>query len=139
MSNGIDEAGLHITMDAYVKDAQVFTEESIRSLFVKLVDALSMKMLGEPHIYEVPTDEAILEKVRLTGQFMDEGGITGVAVISTSHMSIHCWPLQKFFSCDVFSCCNFDGAQAIGLIREHMGVSADNTISLNRRKPVPPT
>ena len=136
MSNGIAEAGLHITMDAYVADSKVFTEESIKSMFVKLVSALEMKMLDQPHIYEVPTDLAVLERVKTTGKFEDEGGITGFCVISTSHMSIHCWPLQRFFSLDAFSCKDFDSAKAIGIIREHMGIVADNVSSMNRRKPI---
>ena len=96
-------AGLHVIMDAYVSDADVFTKERIERLFTRLVEALDMKPLDKAQTYEVPVDPEILARVMQTGNFEDEGGITSVQVISTSHMSLHAWPLQKFFSLDVFS------------------------------------
>lgn len=38
-----DSAGLHVTMDAYVRDSKVFTRSMINELFEKLVAALDMK------------------------------------------------------------------------------------------------
>lgn len=131
-------AGLHLTMDGYVGDPAVFSKEKIEELFTKLTEALSMKMLGSPVIYEVPVDPEVLERCQRTGVFEDEGGITGVAVISTSHMSIHCWPLQKFFSLDAFSCKDFDSKVAISLIREFLGTSSDNISVMSRFRPEAP-
>lgn len=130
-----ESAGLHLIMDAYVSNGSIFTKETIQELFAKLVQALEMKMLAEPHIYEVSVDPEILKRVQETGNFEDEGGITGVVVISTSHMSIHCWPLQRFLSLDAFSCKNFDSNKAIQIIREHLKVISDNIVVHERRKP----
>jgi S-adenosylmethionine decarboxylase len=128
-------AGLHVIMDAYVSDADVFTKERIERLFTRLVEALDMKPLDKAQTYEVPVDPEILARVMQTGNFEDEGGITSVQVISTSHMSLHAWPLQKFFSLDVFSCKDFDSAKTIAIIREEMGVADDSTMILPRFKP----
>lgn len=33
-----------------------------------------------------------------------EGGITGVVIVSESHLTIHTWPERKFVNLDVFFC-----------------------------------
>ncbi len=66
-----ESAGLHLVMDAYVSNGDIFTKEAIQELFAKLVQALEMKMLAEPHIYEVPVDPEILKRVQKTGNFED--------------------------------------------------------------------
>jgi S-adenosylmethionine/arginine decarboxylase-like enzyme len=132
-----DSAGLHITMDAYVNNADVFTREQLESLFGKLITALEMKPLDKAMVYEVPCDPKVLERVKKTGQFEDEGGITSIQVISTSHLSLHAWPLQNFFSLDAFSCKDFNADLALSIIRETLGVQAEETFIIKRRKPNP--
>ena len=129
-------AGLHIVMDAYVRDSSVFTRENIETLFVKLTAALDMKALDKPMTYEVPVDPAVLARVKATGKFEDEGGITSFQVISTSHMSLHAWPLQSFLSLDAFSCKDFNADLALSIIRESLGVTHENTTVIQRRKPL---
>lgn len=130
-----ESAGLHVVMDAYVADASVFTREKLESLFTKLVAALDMKPLDKAAVYEVEVDPQVYERVQKTGKFEDEGGITSFQVISTSHMSLHAWPLQSFFSLDAFSCKDFDSNLALSIIRESLGVTDENTTVLARRKP----
>jgi S-adenosylmethionine/arginine decarboxylase-like enzyme len=130
-------AGLHITMDAYVDNPSVFTRERLEQLFGKLVSALEMTALDKAMVYEVPCDPKVLERVKKTGKFEDEGGITSIQVISTSHLSLHAWPLQSFFSLDAFSCKDFNSELALSIIRETLGVVAEETNVIKRRKPVP--
>ena len=61
---------------------------------------------GAPHLYEVETEIAKLG----VQPFEDEGGVTGVCVLSTSHCTIHTWPLRPFFVMDVYSCRDFEPA-----------------------------
>jgi len=129
-------AGLHLIADGYVENPSVFTRETIERLFSQVVSALDMKALDLPHIYEVPVDPEVLKRVQETGKFEDEGGITAVCVISTSHLSIHCWPLQSFFSLDVFSCKSFNSDVAFSIIREVLGVKQANVTVLQRRRPL---
>lgn len=35
-------------------------------------------------------------------------GVTGMVIITTSHLSIHTWPERHYFSFDCFSCNDFD-------------------------------
>jgi S-adenosylmethionine/arginine decarboxylase-like enzyme len=130
-------AGLHITMDAHVSDSSVFTRTKLEELFGKLIMALEMTPLDKAMVYEVPCDPKVLERVKKTGKFEDEGGITSIQVISTSHLSLHAWPLQNFFSLDSFSCKNFNADLALSIIRETLGVVAEETYIIQRRKPDP--
>jgi S-adenosylmethionine/arginine decarboxylase-like enzyme len=130
-----ESAGLHIVMDARVRDASVFTRDRLTSLFIKVVSALGMKPLDKVQVYEVPVDPVILARARQTGVFEDEGGISTIQVISTSHLSLHAWPLQKYFALDAFSCKDFDHELALSIIRETLGVHAENTLIIKRRKP----
>jgi S-adenosylmethionine decarboxylase len=81
----------------------------------ELVDLLGMRLLGAPHLYEVETEIAKLG----VEPFEDEGGVTGICVLSTSHCSIHTWPLRPFFVMDVYSCRDFDPA----LVEQHLSKS----------------
>jgi len=126
-----DSAGRHLIIDGYVKDAGVFTSDALTGLFHELVDALDMKILQGPTFLEVELDESKLS----SDVFQDEGGITGSAIISTSHVAIHCWPLRRFFSMDVFSCKEFDAGIALGLIQRKLGVTTSTVVNLDRMKP----
>jgi S-adenosylmethionine decarboxylase len=41
-------------------------------------------------------------------QFSDSGGVSGVAILAESHISIHTWPERDYAAIDVFMCgsCN---------------------------------
>lgn len=129
-------AGRHVVVDGFVRDAGVFSSEILTSLFHDVVKALDMTILKGPDFVEVPVDPEVLERVKLTGKFEDEGGITGTCIISTSHIAIHCWPLQNFFSMDVFSCKDFEHDKALTIIRDVLGVTEANVHVLNRLRPM---
>ena len=38
----------------------------------------------------------------------DEGGVTGVAVITESHCAVHTWPEERAVNVDMYSCKPFD-------------------------------
>jgi S-adenosylmethionine decarboxylase len=84
----------------------------VETMLGQLVDLLGMRLLGQPHLYEV---EAEIAKLGVE-PFEDEGGVTGVCVLSTSHCAIHTWPLRPFFVMDVFSCRDFEPA----LVEQHL-------------------
>ena len=86
--------------------------KTVESMLRELIDILGMRILGEPHMYEVETEIAKLG----VEPFEDEGGVTGVCVLSTSHCSIHTWPLRPYFVMDVYSCRDFDQT----LVEKHL-------------------
>jgi S-adenosylmethionine decarboxylase len=131
----MNSAGTHLIMDGFVADASSFEAGRLKSLFYGLTDALQMTMLREPEFIEVELDEAQLHETEDSGVFHDEGGITGFCIISTSHISIHCWPLRGFFSLDVFSCKDFDAERAAELIEKNLDVSRVRKVVIQREVP----
>ncbi len=81
-----------------------------------LVTRLGMQQLDKTHIYDVPV---AIEKLGRE-PFEDEGGVTGVVVLSTSHCSIHTWPARDkpFFVLDVYSCRDFDPGLVLTFLRD---------------------
>jgi S-adenosylmethionine decarboxylase len=127
-----NDAGLHLIIDGYVKDSSVFNSEKLTEIFKRLASALEMQIIMGPEFLEVELDPS-----KLTSDvFQDEGGITGMCVISTSHMSIHCWPLRKCFSMDVFSCKTFNAAKARTLIEELLSTERLSIVHVDRFFPV---
>lgn len=45
--------------------------------------------------------------------FGEDGGVTGVALLAESHISIHTWPEMNFVALDVFVCGSCDASLAI--------------------------
>lgn len=104
--------GRHIKVLGRGSASRLGDASRVESMMRELVDVLGMRLLGEPHMYEVETEIAKLG----VEPFEDEGGVTGVCVLSTSHCSIHTWPLRPFFVMDVYSCRDFDTK----LVEQHL-------------------
>jgi len=125
-------AGRHITLDASVRDAGVFSKTHLTGFFVGLCERLNMDIIYGPVFKDVDLDPAKLSAVEAGGPFQDEGGTTGIVVISTSHVAIHTWELRKFFQLDVFSCKDFDGEAALQFIYDDLGVNRASVCELVR-------
>src|SRR5256885_8987331 len=109
----------------HIKVLGIGAPEKLRSIagveqfLVDMIHALDMRCLGEPHTYEV---EEEIEKLGVE-PFEDEGGVTGVVVLSTSHCALHTWPLRSFFVMDVYSCRDFDARIVRRMLSERLGVT----------------
>lgn len=125
-------AGRHITVDATVIDPIVFSHDHLDKFFRGMCEVLNMEIIFGPVFKDVELDPAKLANVQAGGKFQDEGGTTGVVVISTSHISIHTWELRKFFQLDVFSCKDFDGKLALEYVRKHLGVTQEAVCEIVR-------
>ena len=60
--------------------------------------------------------EATLLHVHLH-QFSSSGGISGVAVLAESHISVHTWPERGFAAFDIFMCGKCDPENALPVLR----------------------
>lgn len=116
MANVID--GLHLIADGQVPERRIeeaFSKHGLTTLMLDLVKVLDMQLIFGPLFKKVK-----LEPKKLTGNvFQDEGGISGICMIGTSHISVHVWPLRRHFSMDVFSCKSFDEAKAKATLEKH--------------------
>ena len=50
--------------------------------------------------------------------FTPNGGVSGVAVLSESHISIHSWPEADYAALDVFMCGDAQPQNCVGVLRE---------------------
>lgn len=108
-------SGTHLIVDAYVADPASLSAEHITRVFEEVVQVLEMELLGEPVVRSVPVDPNHLE----TDQ--DEGGVSVIMPITTSHLAAHAWPLRSAIMLDIFSCKPFATDAAVRLIVERFG------------------
>ncbi len=64
-------------------------------------------------------------------RFNANGGISGVAVLAESHISIHTWPERGFAAFDIFMCGTCDPYKALPVLRRHF---EPETVQLSETK-----
>jgi S-adenosylmethionine decarboxylase len=87
-----------------------------------IIDLRNAKRLDDvPHI-----EQTLVEAVEAAGatllhihlhHFSPGGGVSGVAVLAESHISIHTWPEQAFAALDVFMCGRCDPHDTIPVLQ----------------------
>lgn len=98
--NGVRCAGAHLIVDLY--DAKKLDDiDHIESTLRACVDAAGATLL---HIH--------------LHHFEPNGGVSGVAVLAESHISIHTWPEADFAALDVFMCGNANPDACVPVLRE---------------------
>lgn len=129
MANEIN--GSLLVLDGVTTDPSCFNEANLTALMLDMASTLGMDIILGPIFKDVELDES-----KLTGDiFQDEGGISGFCMISTSHISIHCWPLRKEFLADVFSCRGFDATAAIAVAHKYLSIGMLRPLVVSRFPP----
>jgi S-adenosylmethionine decarboxylase len=64
-------------------------------------------------------------------------GVTGVVVITTSHLSIHTWPQRHYLSFDCYSCQDFDEQFVVAEIQRRFEPKTLRQSVLSRELPQP--
>jgi S-adenosylmethionine decarboxylase len=98
--NGLRYAGSHLIIDLW--EAKGLDErERIENALIDAVTAAGATLL---HIH--------LHK------FEDGGGISGVAVLAESHISVHTWPEMGYAAFDVFMCGDAEPRKALDVFKK---------------------
>lgn len=98
----------------------------VRHALESLVELLGMRTL-----YRLVFDVHV-RIAELGGEpFADEGGVTGIVVLSTSHLAIHTWPAQGAAQYDLYSCRPFDAEAAARHLGELMGATRCEVVDLS--------
>jgi S-adenosylmethionine decarboxylase len=95
------------------------SDKLVTGLVQASVRSAGMTLLGEPQLHRVELD---LRKMNRE-PFEDEGGISVLGCLSTSHVAIHTWPARGEFHMDLYSCREFDAQAIIQLVRGTLGAS----------------
>jgi S-adenosylmethionine decarboxylase len=87
---------------------------------------LLVDLWGAQNLTDAGAVEAILrEAIRAAGatllridlhSFDNSGGVTGIAILAESHMSIHTWPETGYAAIDIFVCGSCDAYKAIPVL-----------------------
>jgi S-adenosylmethionine decarboxylase len=97
--NGVRCAGVHLIIDLY--DAEGLSDiDRIDEALRKCVAAAGATLLIHLHHFE------------------PNGGVSGVAVLAESHISIHSWPEANYAALDVFMCGDAKPEACIPVLRE---------------------
>jgi S-adenosylmethionine decarboxylase len=99
------------------RNGKVFAGEH---LIIDLWDASRLDDLA--HIEAALTTAVTAAKATLLHihlhHFTPNGGVSGVAVLAESHISIHTWPERNYAALDVFMCGDSDPSKTIPVLRQ---------------------
>ena len=115
--------GLHLILDCKVAPESshlLVNTKHVDSVIRKLTNSLGMTLLQKPILYTFPS----------VGD--QESGITGTAIWAESHMTIHTWPELNYFSCDLYSCKEFNVQLAMKFLSEQFNVKSAGIVSVTR-------
>jgi spermidine synthase len=113
--------GRHVIVDAWaINEDGTINQDAARVLndpvalsaaLNELVTLVGMQILRPADVLHVELDPDLAEG----GD--DCGGVTGTVILTTSHGSIHTWPLRGQVSFDLFSCKDFDSKAVFDYLR----------------------
>lgn len=98
--DGLTFAGSHVLADLWGAE-RLDDEDFIELAMRAAIDACGATLL---HIH--------------LHRFGENGGISGVAVLAESHISVHTWPERGFAAFDVFMCGSCDPEKAVPVLKE---------------------
>jgi S-adenosylmethionine decarboxylase len=64
--------------------------------------------------------------------FGEKSGVTGVALLAESHISIHTWPEENFAALDIFMCGACDPRRALPVLRDAFAPAEMNVTEMRR-------
>jgi S-adenosylmethionine decarboxylase len=99
--NGLRYAGTHLIIDLW--DGEHFDDVGVIELALRRAVQAAGATLLHLHLHE----------------FTAGGGVSGVAVLAESHISIHTWPERGYAAIDVFMCGSAEPHKVVPVLR-HM-------------------
>ncbi len=108
--------GKHFIADLYGVDPKIIsTEENVRPIVEKVIAHTGLNKVNS-----------------LYNQF-NPHGVTGLILISESHISVHTWPEYELVSLEIFTCGDTEQAEkAFNLLIEEFNPESYNSHVLNR-------
>ncbi|MEM9123019.1 MAG: adenosylmethionine decarboxylase [Pseudomonadota bacterium] len=97
--DGLTYAGSHFLIDLWEADG-LDDPETVERALVAAAEAANATIL-HTHFHH----------------FSEGGGVSGVVVLSESHISIHTWPERGYAAVDIFMCGDAEPARAVPVLR----------------------
>ena len=108
-------AGRHLILDVtQASSAALSDAEKIRAMMTVAAEESGATLLG-------------IDLHHFTG-----GGVSGVAILAESHISIHTWPEHGFAAVDVFMCGSTQPSKCIAIIKEYLSAKSVQVTEVKR-------
>src|SRR5438477_12906848 len=98
--NGLTYAGSHLIIDLWEAEG-LGDRERIEQALIDAVKASGATLL-HVHLH----------------RFTEGGGISGVAVLAESHISVHTWPERGYAAFDIFMCGGAEPRRALSVLKK---------------------
>lgn len=106
--------GRHIILQIYGADFDALRNIRLAEKFLtQTVLATESRPLDEPWVYDIKTE---LEAQGEEPDPREPEGVTGIVVLSTSHVAIHTWPHRGYAVADAYSCRDFDPSVVLKVV-----------------------
>ncbi|MFC1659480.1 adenosylmethionine decarboxylase [Pseudomonadota bacterium] len=109
------EVGTHIIVDISNCYKNLDNQQYIEDLLVKMANAGNATVLNKKF-----------------HKFSGYGGVTGILVLSESHISIHTWPELNFAAVDIFMCGKSNPRKSVEIIKEVFVGAKLNILEIKR-------
>jgi S-adenosylmethionine/arginine decarboxylase-like enzyme len=121
------DTGRHVIIDAWTQESKLINDpQLVGSMLNELVELVGMQILRPAEIVAVPLDPSVASGA-------DDGGVTGTVLLTTSHASIHTWPLRGQVSFDLYSCKDFNVKQVIDFLWKKFGLTGGSIRNVRRQ------
>ena len=105
--NSMENFGPHLTLDLKGCPQHLLSDLSLHFKWLKeLPHLIDMTPITQPYVFPYE------------GLVPGDRGITGIAIIAESHLSIHSFEEKGWCYIDIFSCRGFDTEKAIAITKE---------------------
>lgn len=126
---------LLFSLMAFSQQSEALSDESFH-LIAELNECSESKLNDEKYLKKVLHDGAAVGGFKtlesVFHQFKPQG-VTGVVLLSESHLSIHTWPENKYAALDLFTCGNKTPEESVRYIQEKLECKKSETLLLERR------
>jgi S-adenosylmethionine/arginine decarboxylase-like enzyme len=131
-----DDDGKHIKVQAYdVARERLRSVVEQERLLLELVEAAGMRALDVPWVYDIPAE---LTRQGLELDLEEPEGVTGIVVLSTSHVAVHTWPHRGYAVYDVYSCKGFSTEAVCSVIEKRLDTKILQVADLSFSLHLPP-
>lgn len=112
---------MHLVIDGHNCDpARLSDPEFVRGFLDEFPDRIEMTKIVPPAVYTY------------RGPTPEDWGVSGFVIIAESHISVHTFPDRGYVNIDVFSCKEFDDAEALREVRDLFGIDDVRSWTLDR-------
>jgi len=106
------------TLDHFItRDGKVFAGTHIIADFWGASELDNLQLMEQALRDGIEAAQATLLHIHLH-HFTPNGGISGVAVLAESHISVHSWPERNYAAFDVFMCGDSEPMKAIDVLKK---------------------